>query len=112
MTDKLLQPPYYAVIFSSTRTPGDNGYAQTAARIAELARRQPGFLGVESARDDNLGITVSYWDSLKAIAAWRRDLDHAAALARGRGEWYESYDLKVAKVEKAVRFGPKAEDGQ
>lgn len=111
MTDKLLQPPYYAVIFSSTRTPGDNGYAQTAARIAELARSQPGFLGVESARDDNLGITVSYWDSLEAIAAWRRDLDHAAALTRGREEWYGSYDLKVAKVEKAVRFGPKAEDG-
>src|SRR5690606_13676634 len=50
------EPPYYAVIFTSRRTDGDQGYAETAERMAELAREQPGFLGVESARgEDGLG---------------------------------------------------------
>src|SRR5690606_7449498 len=41
-------PPYYAVIFSSARTGADEaGYAEAAGRMVELARRQPGFLGVE-----------------------------------------------------------------
>ncbi|SFS36453.1 hypothetical protein SAMN04488601_10169 [Paenibacillus sp. 453mf] len=45
------QPPYYAVIFSSKRTEGDNGYGIMADKMVELASRQPGFLGVEAARD-------------------------------------------------------------
>jgi heme-degrading monooxygenase HmoA len=42
--------PYYAVIFTSLRTEDDQGYAEAAARMLELPREQPGFLGVESAR--------------------------------------------------------------
>ena len=60
------KPPYYAVIFSSHRTDGDNGYGEMAERMAELAAQQPGYLGMESARE-GLGITVSYWESLEAI---------------------------------------------
>ena len=44
-------PPYYAVIFTSYRTEGDHGYNETAERMIELASQQPGFLGVESARE-------------------------------------------------------------
>jgi heme-degrading monooxygenase HmoA len=97
---------YYAVIFTSQRTPGDAaGYAATAARMEELARAQPGFLGVESARgDDGLGITVSYWDSLAAIDAWRKHLEHLAAQSKGRSQWYASFDLRVAKVERHRQF--------
>lgn len=96
------RPPYYAVIFTSRRTPADNGYGAAADRMAELAARQPGYLGVESVRDaDGVGITVSYWDSEEAIANWRRDLEHTAARERGRTEWYEHYELRVAKVERA-----------
>ena len=47
---KLPSPPYYAVIFSSTRTAGENGYHAMADRMVELAAEQPGFLGVESTR--------------------------------------------------------------
>ncbi|MHB1930973.1 MAG: antibiotic biosynthesis monooxygenase family protein, partial [Acidimicrobiales bacterium] len=54
------EPPYVAVIFTSLRTPGDRGYAATAERMLELARRQDGYLGFETARE-GLGITVSYW---------------------------------------------------
>ena len=46
------KPPYYAVIFTSIRTEGDNGYSETAERMLELAKQQPGFLGAESARND------------------------------------------------------------
>lgn len=96
------RPPYYAVIFTSRRAPGDDGYAETAERMAELAAQQPGYLGVESARDaGGVGITVSYWESEEAIARWRRHLEHAAARERGRNAWYEHYEVRVAKVERA-----------
>ncbi len=96
------EPPYYAVIFTSRRTEVDAGYGTTADRMVELASQQPGFIGVESARDaDGLGITVSYWRSLEDIAAWRRHLEHSAARHDGRAQWYSHYELRVAKVERA-----------
>ena len=98
------KPPYYAVIFSSTRTAIDGGYDEMAQRMIELASKQPGFLGVESARDDALGITVSYWESLDAIEAWRRHAEHRQAQSRGQTQWYDRYALRVAKVERAVDF--------
>lgn len=96
------EPPYYAVIFSSKRTQGDDGYGAMAERMVELAARQPGFLGVETARgDDGFGITVSYWSSEKAIAAWKADAEHLAAQRFGILKWYEHYEIRVAKVERA-----------
>lgn len=99
-------PPYWAVVFTSTRTPNDpEGYAKASARMLELAREQPGFLGVESARgDDGVGITISYWSSLEAVAAWRAHPEHLEVQARGRGQWYADFDLRVARVESARRF--------
>jgi heme-degrading monooxygenase HmoA len=96
-------PPYYAVIFSSKRNADDEaGYDEAAQRMVELAAQQPGFLGVESTRgDDGFGITVSYWESEEAIAAWKRQAEHAATRAYGRQHWYEHYELRVAKVERA-----------
>jgi heme-degrading monooxygenase HmoA len=95
--------PYYAVIFTSVRTPADDaGYAVTADRMVELARQQPGFLGVETARGaDGLGITVSYWTSEAAIRAWREHAEHQLAQAAGRERWYTAYQLRVARVERA-----------
>jgi heme-degrading monooxygenase HmoA len=103
------EPPYYAVIFTSRRTPGDDeGYGSTAGRMLELASQIPGYLGIESAREgDGFGITVSYWSSEVAIAAWKAQLDHRAAQARGKARWYEHYQLRVAKVERAYS-GPRA----
>ena len=96
-------PPYYAVIFSSRRNADDEaGYGEAAQRMVELAAQQPGFLGVESTRgDDGFGITVSYWESEEAIAAWKRQAEHASTRAYGRQHWYEHYELRVAKVERA-----------
>lgn len=106
------EPPYYAVIFSSQRTTGDGGYAAMAERMLELAARQPGFLGAESARgDDGFGMTVSYWASEADIAAWRDDLAHQAARATGRAEWYAQYELRVARVERASGWQKPSADG-
>ena len=93
------KPPYYAVIFSSQRTAGDDGYADMAAQMMELATKQPGFLGVESARD-GLGITVSYWESPDAISAWKQNAEHQLAQKLGRDQWYSAFRVRVAKVER------------
>ncbi|NDY91341.1 antibiotic biosynthesis monooxygenase family protein [Ideonella livida] len=99
---RLPEPPYYAVIFSSRRTAGDQGYGAMAERMMALASRQPGFLGAESARDaDGFGITVSYWSREADIAAWRQDAEHLQAQALGRRDWYAHFELRVARVERA-----------
>ncbi|MGU9854825.1 antibiotic biosynthesis monooxygenase family protein [Pseudomonas sp. LF245] len=97
-------PPYYAVIFSSLRTEGDNGYGEAATHMLELAREQPGFLGVESAREDGLGITVSYWESEAAILAWKQNAEHSAMREQGRASWYSAFQTRVCKVERAYTF--------
>ena len=96
-------PPYYAVIFSSLRTDVDQGYLQTAQRMEELAALQPGFLGIDSAREQ-VGITVSYWETEAAIAAWKAEAEHSLARERGRQDWYSAYELRVARVERAYSF--------
>src|SRR5438270_7912132 len=94
---KTPEPPYWAVIFTNLRTPGDHGYAQTADEMEQLAAEQPGYLGLESVRDElGTGITVSYWESEEAIANWRRHADHLAAQKAGREKWYRAYVLRVA----------------
>jgi heme-degrading monooxygenase HmoA len=93
------EPPYYAVIFTSIRTELDDGYQETAARMLELARQQPGYLGEESARDE-IGITVSYWKDPESIRNWRMNAEHLVAQDRGRKEWYRSFKTRVCTVER------------
>ncbi len=97
------KPPYYAVIFTSQRNGrGEADYAATADAMFELVQQQPGFLGAESTRGtDGFGITVAYFDSEDSIRRWRENLEHAAARERGKREWYEHVELRVAKVERA-----------
>lgn len=99
------QPPYYAVVFTSLRSEQDEGYADTATRMLELAAGQEGFLGVESARGaDGLGITVSYWRDEAAIGRWRDDCEHRSARQRGRQDWYDAFQVRVCRVERAYGF--------
>jgi len=97
-----MSPGSYVVIFSSSRTGDDQaGYAAMAAAMERLARAQPGFLGMQSVRGaDGVGITVCHWQSREAIAAWKHDVDHAAAQQRGRETWYSSYQVTIARVER------------
>ena len=95
----------YAVVFTSIRTEGDDGYAQTSDEMVALAAAQPGFLGVESARGaEGLGITVSYWRDLQAIRAWKAHADHLAAQRAGRERWYRAYRVRVCRVEREYGF--------
>lgn len=91
--------PYYAVIFTSERTDGDNGYGETASRMVDLASQQPGFLGIESAREE-VGITVSYWADLDSIKSWKANVEHQEAQKKGRIKWYSSFMVRISKVEK------------
>lgn len=97
------QPPYYAVIFTSLRTPGDDGYGAMVGRMLKMAAEQSGYLGVESARE-GLGITVSYWRSLEDIANWKRVAEHREAQRFGREKWYAAFKTRIAKVERAYGF--------
>lgn len=100
---KTPRPPYYAVIFTSERTDGDNGYAEMAEEMVKLASTQPGFLGIESVRD-GLGITVSYWESLEAIQNWKQNERHLIAQRRGKSDWYLRYKTRICKVERDYEF--------
>ncbi|MEC8831962.1 MAG: antibiotic biosynthesis monooxygenase [Bacteroidota bacterium] len=95
--------PYYAVIFTSLRTDGDQGYAKMAEEMESLARKQPGFLDIESARE-GVGITVSYWESLEAIANWKAHMDHRQAQKNGIKTWYSWYKVRICKVEREYEF--------
>jgi len=104
--------PYYVVVFTSQRTDVDaEGYNRTAARMETLARQQPGFLGIETARGaDGVGITASYWQSREAIAAWKWQVEHLSAQASGRDRWYACYRLRIARVETDYGFPSLASD--
>jgi heme-degrading monooxygenase HmoA len=106
-------PPYWAVIFTSVRMPDDeSGYATMAAAMESLASGQPGFLGIESARDAaGLGITVSYWTSEDAMRAWKHVAAHAAAQRRGRERWYVDYTTRIARVERDYTLATSPRDG-
>ncbi|MGH8034952.1 MAG: antibiotic biosynthesis monooxygenase family protein [Lysobacterales bacterium] len=92
-------PPYYAVIFTSHQTGGDHGYDKMAKRMEELAAQQPGFLGIESAREE-VGITVSYWSDLESIRRWKANAEHQVAQKRGREKWYSAFKARISKVER------------
>jgi heme-degrading monooxygenase HmoA len=101
------QPPFWAVIFTSRRRDDghDDEYGRAAERMETLARQVEGYIGVESVRDETgLGITVSYWESEDAIAAWRNHPEHLDTQARGRRDWYERYELRVARVDRVAGF--------
>ena len=81
----------------------DDGSGSMAMRMVKMDAEQPGFLGVESVRED-LGITVSYWRSLEDIANWKRVADHLEAQRNGREKWYATYKTRICKVERDYGF--------
>ena len=96
-------PPYYAVIFTSLRTDGENGYNDMALQMDELAKQQPGYLGIEGARNE-IGITVSYWKDLESIKHWKQQADHLTAQQKGRSDWYSAYKVRICLVERDYGF--------
>ncbi|MBT8321237.1 MAG: antibiotic biosynthesis monooxygenase [Eudoraea sp.] len=95
--------PYYAVIFSSRLNPDTDGYEDMARKMEDLAKKQPGYLGFESARDKH-GISISYWDSLEAIADWKANAEHEVAQEMGIKKWYQSYKVRICEVQREYDF--------
>jgi len=104
-----MKPPYYAVIFTSKQTSATRGYKQAADLMEELAKKMPGYLGIEGARNerDKTGITVSYWATLEDIARWKAQAEHQGAQRMGKSDWYESYTVRICKVEREYSFEKK-----
>lgn len=98
-----LQLPYYAVIFSSILTEDIEDYEAESNRMVELAKLQPGYLGIESARNET-GITVSYWESIDAIIQWKNNAEHNIVREKGRSTWYKKYNVRICKVEREYSF--------
>ncbi|WP_300566317.1 antibiotic biosynthesis monooxygenase [Flavobacterium sp.] len=98
-----MQPPYYAVIFTSVSTENNEGYSEMAEVMETLAKQQEGYLGIESARNE-IGITVSYWKDLESIRNWKQNMDHLEAQRKGRASWYQSYTVRIALVEREYSF--------
>ena len=99
------EPPYVAVIFTSQRTAGDDGYGAMAAEMEALAREQPGFLGIESARTpEGFGISATYWKDEASARAWKQVARHLEAQRAGRERWYAGYRVRVAKVEREYGY--------
>lgn len=94
------KPPYFAVIFTSLKSSDDAGYDKMSEKMVQLAKEQPGFLGMESVREEGLGITVSYWQSLDSISSWKRNTDHSAAQILGKEKWYDHYKVRICRVER------------
>jgi len=95
--------PYYGVIFTSLHSEITEGYSEMAKEMHELAKIQPGYLGFESAREE-LGITISYWESKEAIKNWKANLDHQVAQKLGREKWYSWYKVRICKIEREYEF--------
>ncbi|MGE5944200.1 MAG: antibiotic biosynthesis monooxygenase family protein [Flavobacteriales bacterium] len=95
--------PYYAVIFTSTQKENIEGYSEMAEKMDVLAKQQPGFLGMDSTRNE-IGVTVSYWESLESIKDWKQDVDHLQAQLKGRKDWYSWYKVRICKVEREYEF--------
>ena len=103
MIAKTPNTPYYAVIFTSLQSENTSGYIEMAEKMVTLAQQQEGFLGVESARSQ-IGITVSYWESLEAIKKWKMNIDHTEARNKGRERWYQQFKTRICRVERDYEF--------
>lgn len=101
-----MKPPYYAVIFTTVQSETTEGYAEMAQRMEALVRDQPGYLGMDHARGE-IGITISYWETLESIAQWKSNVEHRNAQDLGKSQWYNQYTLRICKVEREYHFSSK-----
>ncbi|WTE49177.1 antibiotic biosynthesis monooxygenase [Streptomyces sp. NBC_01622] len=99
------ETPYYAAVFTTVRTQDQSDYSGTSTHLEELVKNVPGYLGMDHAQTPGgLGITVSYFRDADALKVWRTEVDHRAAQNRGQAQWYQTYTLHVAKVERSHGF--------
>jgi heme-degrading monooxygenase HmoA len=95
----------YVVIFRATVKQFDQEYAETAARMRELALTEFGCVEFKAATEGQEEIALSYWPDEQSIRAWHAHPEHRAAQALGREKWYSSYSVEVAEIGRAYRQG-------
>lgn len=94
----------YAVIFRAEINEPDQSYAETTARMRELAKNKYGCIALTSVTEENQEITISYWDNKEQITAWKQDPEHLQAQELGRSKWYKSFQVQVVKVEREYDY--------
>lgn len=92
-------PPYYAVIFTSIKNEENAEYEEMSERMVELVQKQTGFLGMESAQEQ-VGITISYWENIESIQNWRNNFEHQEAQKLGKKIFYKSYKVRICRIER------------
>jgi uncharacterized protein len=107
LADNDLPEQVWTVSFANGR-PADSdedGYSEMGDEMDSLAKRQPGFVSVNSVRSNGgEGITVSRWSSIAAMVSWRRVAAHQEAQRNGRARWYDWYRSDVARVDRTSEF--------
>jgi len=90
------------VIFTSIQSEVNKDYEEMAELMISLVKKQPGFLEVDSDRNNGIGITVSYWETEESIRNWKNHEKHLVARHKGRSGWYSDY--LIAQVEREYEF--------
>lgn len=91
-----------AVIFELTPAPGKTAdYFELAASMKSEIEGFDGFISIErfeSVTNSGHFVSLSFWRDEAAVQAWRNVEAHRMAQARGRGDVFADYRLRVATV--------------
>ena len=92
----------HAVIFEVwPKEEGRQEYLDIAAALRPRLEQIDGFISIErfqSLTDPSKVLSLSFWRDDAAIAEWRRVEAHRMAQAKGRGELFRDYRLRIAAV--------------
>ncbi|MCF6349647.1 MAG: antibiotic biosynthesis monooxygenase [Flavobacteriaceae bacterium] len=101
---KTQKKPYFAVIFTSKLSNKTEGYEEISNKMLELAKKQKGFIDIESLKEGKNGITVSYWESMADIRAWNTNERHNEAQKGGKETWYDKFTVRICEVMREYSF--------
>ncbi len=91
-----------AVIFEvRPKSDAVEAYLDIAAGLKPELEKMDGFISVErfkSLTDEGKILSLSFWRDEDALKAWRNHAEHRVAQARGRGDIFEDYRLRVLSV--------------
>ena len=93
--------PQVVCIFRSVRSDHSaREYEQWSKRMDELVATMPGYVSHTSFRDgtSERGVTISYFQSMKDLVAWKNVSEHREAQDLGRSLFYTEYEIEVAEI--------------
>jgi heme-degrading monooxygenase HmoA len=103
----------HAVIFEVwPKEEGRQEYLDVAAALRPTLEKMDGFISIErfqSLTDPGKVLSLSFWRDDAAIAGWRQVESHRMAQAKGRGELFRDYRLRIAGVIRDYGMDERAE---